>query len=408
MKNERENRAKGKLKLSTLKLNTLLEITTAINNNSSRESLFDILRNVLSRELDIGKFVLFTLESSWKIALIEGVNQQSAKSVNIDRIIESYHNIEVLSGKNALEQSEFDIIIPVFHKNSPLAYLLLADVGEEKMEISPIIKHLKFIQTLANIIVVALENKRLNQEHIKQIEVQKELDLAQRMQSLLIPQKLPNNKFIKVEAFYKPHSEIGGDYYDVVKLDQKRTAFCMADVSGKGISAALLMANFQANLRALLPLTNNLNELVVACNQKIIEAANYEKFITLFIAIYDKESKQLEYLNAGHQAAICIQKNQVKLLQTGSTVLGMFDKLPTISSDKIKIEKGDKLYCYTDGLSELSNASGEQIETEGLAKLIQSKPSISTAIKSIKKYIEASALSENKDDISFLAVDFRA
>lgn len=408
MKNERENRAKGKLKLSTLKLNTLLEITTAINNNSSRESLFDILRNVLSQELDIGKFVLFTLESDWKIALIEGVNQQSAKSVDLDRLIERYHNIEVLSGKNALEQTEFDIIIPVFHKNSPLAYLLLADVGEEKMEISPIIKHLRFIQTLANIIVVALENKRLNQEYIKQIEVQKELDLAQRMQSLLIPQKLPNNKFIKVEAFYQPHSEIGGDYYDVVKLDQKRTAFCMADVSGKGISAALLMANFQANLRALLPLTNNLNELVEACNQKIIEAANYEKFITLFIAIYNKESKQLEYLNAGHQAAICIQKNQVRLLQTGSTVLGMFDQLPTISSGKIKIEKGDKLYCYTDGLSELSNASGEQIETEGLVELIQSKPDISSAIKSIQKYIKASELSVNKDDISFLAVDFRA
>lgn len=404
----RENRTKGKLKLSTLKLNTLLEITTAINNNSSREALFDILRNVLTKELDIGKFVLYTLESTWQIALIEGVNQQSAKSVDLNQLFERYHNIEVLTGTNALEQTEFDIIIPVFHKNSPLAYLLLADVGEEKMEISPIIRHLKFIQTLANIIVVALENKRLNKEYITQIEVKKELELAQRMQSLLFPQKLPDNKFIEVKAFYEPHSEIGGDYYDVVQLDKNRTAFCMADVSGKGISAALLMANFQANLRALLPLTSNLKELIVACNQKIIEAAHYEKFITLFIAIYDKKSQKLDYLNAGHQASICIQGNQVNLLQTGCTVLGMFDELPTISSAQIKINKGDKLYLYTDGLSELSNSNGEQIETRGLVELVYDKPNITEAIRNIHQHIKANKSSDIKDDISFLAVDFRA
>lgn len=408
MKSEKENRTKGKLKLSTLKLNTLLEITTAINANSSREDLFDILRNVLSKELGIGKFVLFTLESSWKIALIEGVKQQSAESVDLNRLINHYHNIEVLSGKNALEQSEFDIIIPVFHKKSPLAYLLLADVGEEKMEISPIIKHLRFIQTLANIIVVALENKRLNQEYINQIEVRKELDLAQRMQSLLFPQNLPDNEQLKVEAFYQPHSEIGGDYYDVVTLDQNRTAFCMADVSGKGISAALLMANFQANLRALLPITSSLEELIIACNQKIIEAAHYEKFITLFIAIYHHQNGKLEYLNAGHQAAICIQKNKVELLHDGCTVLGMFDKLPSIKTGSTTISKGDKLYCYTDGLSELSAPNGEQIETEGLVQLIKDKKGIAEAINRIQEYMKENQFSAIKDDISFLAVDFRA
>ncbi|MEX2379236.1 MAG: PP2C family protein-serine/threonine phosphatase, partial [Vicingaceae bacterium] len=271
-----------------------------------------------------------------------------------------------------------------------------------------IIRHLRFIQTLANIIVVALENKRLNKEYITQIEVKKELELAQRMQSLLFPQKLPDNEFIEVKAFYQPHSEIGGDYYDVVQLDKNRTAFCMADVSGKGISAALLMANFQANLRAQLPLTSDLKELIIACNQKIIEAAHYEKFITLFIAIYDKKSRKLDYLNAGHQAAICVQSGQVKLLQTGCTVLGMFDELPTISIAQIQLNKGNKLYLYTDGLSELSNANGEQIETDGLVELIVDKPNITEAIKSIQHYIKANESSEIKDDISFLAVDFHS
>jgi len=406
MKSEGVNRVKGKLKLSSLKLNTLLEITTAINNNSSREALFDTLRNVLTQELDIGKFVLFTLESSWKIALIEGVNIESAKAVEIDTLIQKFKNIDVLAGKNALQQEEFDIVIPVFHKERPLAYLLLADVGEEKLEISPIIKHLRFIQTLANIIVVALENKRLNKEYIKQIEVKKELDLAQKMQSLLFPQKLPNNEFIEVKAFYQPHHEIGGDYYDVIKIDEDRTAFCIADVSGKGISAALLMSNFQANLRALLPLAKNLKEVVIQCNQKIIEAAHFEKFITLFIAIYNKKEKSLEYLNAGHQAAILFSEDKNKQLTKGCTVLGMFDQLPCIDMGIIPINKGDQLYCYTDGLSELSDDRGNQIETEGLINLLKEQD-ISSSVHKIKTLVKRRSESDTFDDISFLAVDFR-
>lgn len=406
MKSEGVNRVKGKLKLSSLKLNTLLEITTAINNNSSREALFDTLRNVLTQELDIGKFVLFTLESSWKIALIEGVNIESAKAVEIKTLIQKFKNIDVLAGKNALQQEEFDIVIPVFHKERPLAYLLLADVGEEKLEISPIIKHLRFIQTLANIIVVALENKRLNKEYIKQIEVKKELDLAQKMQSLLFPQKLPNDEFIEVKAFYQPHHEIGGDYYDVIKVDDNRTAFCIADVSGKGISAALLMSNFQANLRALLPLSKNLKDVVIQCNQKIIEAAHFEKFITLFIAIYNKKEKSLEYLNAGHQAAILFSEDKNKQLTKGCTVLGMFDQLPCIDMGVTPIKKGDQLYCYTDGLSELSDDIGSQIETEGLINLLKEQD-ISSSVHKIKTLVNNRSESDTFDDISFLAVDFR-
>lgn len=408
MTEEKTNRAKGRLKLSNLKLNTLLEITNSINHNKSKEELFAILTHALKIELLIGKFALFTFDNKWQLSLVEGVKKETASKVDLDYIVKTYPNIEVLNKTDEKSLAVFDIVIPVFHKNKPLAYLLLADLDGEKIEISPIIKHLKFIQTLANIIVVALENKRLNKEFIKQVEVKKELELAQKMQTLLFPRQLPMEEKLCIKSIYKPHNEVGGDYYDVIKIDQDRTAICIADVSGKGFSAALLMANFQANLRALINVEKSLEQLVLACNQKIIEAAKYEKFITLFIAVYNAKDHTLEYLNAGHHPAILIRENENVELRKGCTVLGMFDHLPSIETDSIKVKAEDKLVCFTDGLTELEQ-KGRQIGIAGIQHLFQH----SQSIEAIVSQIEALAMSlkkqsEVEDDITLLGAEFLA
>ncbi len=406
MTDEKTNRAKGRLKLSNLKLNTLLEITDAINSNSSKEELFGILEHVLLKELHIGKFVLFSFDKEWKVALTSGIKQEQAESVDLELIINNYDQIDVLNSSEDSNLKEFDIVIPVFHKNKPLAFLLLADFDGEKIEISPIIKHLKFIQTLANIVVVALENKRLNKEYIKQVEVKKELELAQKMQTLLFPRNLPNTNKLVVKSFYKPHNEVGGDYYDVIQLDDSRTVLCIADVSGKGFPAALLMANFQANLRALLTVECDLKKLIEECNQKVIESANYEKFITLFIAVYNADKKEIEYLNAGHQPALLIKNKNAVELKKGCTVLGMFDELPSIELEKIKITDNDKLFCFTDGLTELEH-NGEQIGVEGLIQRIEHQNSIEEIMHQIESLaVEIKKSSSIEDDITLLGAEF--
>ncbi len=115
------------------------------------------------------------------------------------------------------------------------------------------LKHLNFIQTISNIIIVAIENIRLHNESLRQEALKKELELASRMQKMLIPDNshMPRSPEIIVNGFYYPHYEVGGDYYDCLKLSETKTGFCIANVSGKGMSAAILMSNFQASLRAL-------------------------------------------------------------------------------------------------------------------------------------------------------------
>jgi len=175
--------------------------------------------------------------------------------------------------------------------------------------VSPVIKHLHFVQTLSNIIVVAIENIRLFNESLRQEALKKELELASKMQSMLIPRKetLPRNEKLHLTAFYHPHFDVGGDYYDCIILNKDEVGFCIADVSGKGISAALLMSNFQANLRALFTHEISLPALVERLNERVISSANGEKFITLFIAKFNYRTNDLVYINAGHNAPYSIR-----------------------------------------------------------------------------------------------------
>ena len=407
MKLDKTSRVKGRLELSNSKLNTILEITNAINENSSKHKLFSILKKVLVEDLNIGSFTLFTFNEKWRVSLNEKVESTILDKIDIQKVEKSFKEIEILNSTTISGLECFDIVIPVYHNENPLAYLLLADLEDEKIEISPIIRHLKFIQSLANIIVVALENKRLTKEYIKQIAVKKELELAQNMQSLLFPRKLPNSKNLEVNAYYEPHSEVGGDYYDLVELNDHKTAITIADVSGKGMPAALLMANFQANLRALLNITSDLKELVKLCNNKVIESANYEKFITLFICIFDSKARTLEYLNAGHQPGILKVNNQFRLLNQGCTVLGMFDELPKITSEVIKLEPYSTVLCFTDGLSELEDANNIQLEVEGLKKIMDKSNNLAELKDSLEDKIEElKEGSDLEDDITFLLAEF--
>ncbi len=407
MTEEKSNRARGKLQLSNTKLNTILEITRAINRNAPRDELFQFLKSILIKDLEIHRFAFFTFEAHWRLSLTEGIDKEDVSGINIYSIINSYDTIDVIHDTSEIGTNKFDIVVPVFHNNQAFAYLLLADIKGEKIEISPIIKHLRFIQTLANIIVVALENKRLYQEEIKQMAVKKELETAQKMQSYLIPRDLPNNEFLKASAFYLPNSEVGGDYYDVIKLPENRTALIIADISGKGMSAALLMANFQANLRAQLDIAKDLEDLILRCNKKVIESANYEKFITLFIGIFDHQKYTFEYLNCGHQPGILVTSNEKKELKKGTTVLGMFDELPMLNHGIEVIHPNDKFICFTDGLSELEDEFGFQIESEGIKRLMSHDDSLDRLQDKIEDKIDELAnISGLEDDVTYLIAEF--
>lgn len=151
------------------------------------------------------------------------------------------------------------------------------------------------------------------------------MEIASKVQSNLFPSKLPFNEHVELKASYLPHLMVGGDYYDYLPLVDNKFLFCVADVSGKGIPAALLMSSFQSGLRTLVRRTNDLEDIVRELNFLVKSNSHGERFITFFCAIIDLDMYTLTYINAGHNPPFYIQDKSIKELAKGSTVLGAFD-----------------------------------------------------------------------------------
>ena len=399
---EKVNKILSKLELNEFKLNSLLEITKGINNNFSIEKLLKIYEYILREQLGISRLILYNYDQKEWTCLLRYGAKGRARKINIQQDLIHIKEITVIESSSIASLNSFDIVIPIYHKNKPLSYLLIGDLNEDAIKISPTIKHMPFIQTLTNIIIVAIENKRFANESILQERTNKELEVASEMQRLLFPATLPSNNRVDVAARYETQQLVGGDYYDFIKINNQEYVFCIADVSGKGISAALLMSNFQANLKANIKYNHGnltLIDLVHQLNNDVNSAAQGEKFITFFIGYYNCTNRTLKYVNAGHNYPILSSGNDFKLLNKGCIGLGMFEKLPKVEMEELIIKPNDILVCYTDGLVELENDEGEQFETERLQEII--KHNFNLSMKNLDKII-FHELDRFKGDSDFL------
>ena len=409
----KENRSSLKrLQLSNYKLKTLLNITQAINDNQSTEDLLKKYERILRSELNIGRVLLFSFNEKWECRLASGILGESFSKIKVERDLLQYTDISILSSTVDRKRLHgFDVIVPVYHKDIPLAYVLIGDIDEERDGISPTIKHLHFVQTLTNVIIVSIENKRLFKENLRQARIKRELELASKMQAMLIPDAstLPKNEKISVSVYYNPHFEVGGDYYDFLELSENEYGFCIADVSGKGISAAFLMSNFQASLRAMFSQDTNLSDLVYKLNHTVTLNAKGEKFITLFVGKYNYLTKVLTYINAGHNPPVMYdpQTKKISFLQDGCIGLGMLEKIPSIKVGEIKIAPTTKLLCYTDGLVETENFDNIEFGTKEIENCISNKKSIGKIVVDIVKKVENHKGEKTYfDDISLIGIEF--
>jgi sigma-B regulation protein RsbU (phosphoserine phosphatase) len=375
-----EGKILEKLELKEFKLTSLLEVTRAINENFTTEKLLNIYQYILRDQLGISRLLLYTFDDEkWICSLKFGAKGQSRK-ISVLRDLSHIKEITVIESSAQESLNSFDIVIPVYHKNKALAYLLLGDLNEDRLQISPTIKHMPFIQTLTNIIIVAIENKRFANKSIEQERTKKELEMAKEMQKLLFPSNLPKNNRLEVAAHYEAKHLVGGDYYDFIQLNNEEYVLCIADVSGKGMGAAIVMSNFQANLKAIIKYNHQnltMQELVVLLNQSVNETAQGEKFITFFIAYYNSTKRKLKYINAGHNYPVLTDGKTARFLNKGCVGLGMFEELPVVEMEEIDIHRNDTLVCFTDGLVELENELGDPFENDRLVNLIHKNFSLS-------------------------------
>jgi phosphoserine phosphatase RsbU/P len=358
----------SQIQLKDFKLNSLLEITTAINTNQDVASLTKLFEFIVREQLGYDRFVLFNKQEHWNWLLRIGY-KGNVKDIHIENELGRFKEITTIESSHSALLMEFDIVVPVFHKEQPLAYLLVRGVDDHDKHLS----YMSFIQTLTNIIVVAIENKRMAKINVHQERFKKELEMASTMQKLLFPDDLPTNSRMDISAKYKPRHEVGGDYYDFIPLGDDEYIICIADVSGKGISAAMLMANFQATIRTLFQYQRfDMKTLMEELNKKVMSSAKGEKFITFFLAHYDATTRHLSYVNAGHNHPFITNGRVVEDLDKGCIGLGMLDELPFINVGEKDLSPNTTIVLYTDGVVELENEAEEFFGTDRLVNLVRS------------------------------------
>jgi sigma-B regulation protein RsbU (phosphoserine phosphatase) len=377
---------KAKFEIKELELNALLEITEAINNNLPEESLYKIYNFTLRSNLNIQKLALFVLDDEWSCKVSFGTNKRFHNA----SLLPAFKTIQDITHLREFEECDFtvfDIIIPVTHKSTTLALVFVGGLEHEEQRLQND-DGIKFIQALSNIIIVAIENKKLVRKQLDRESLRKELEIASDVQQFLFPDKLPYTDLLKIEASYLPHDMVGGDYYDYIPINKNQFLICVADVSGKGIPAALMMSNFQASLRTLLRQTPNLTDIVEALNFQVLENTKGEKFITFFAAIYDIGLKTMVYVNSGHNPPLLLdKKNGIRLLEEGSTVLGAMHPLPFLNEGFITGIDDFLLFCYTDGLTETLSEQDTEFGVETLLEYFQFDETFNKDLKSIHEDI---------------------
>jgi len=231
---------------------------------------------------------------------------------------------------------------------------------------------LEFLTSLGNLAMIALENTRLFREAIEKQKLEDELVIAREIQKGLLPSILPSIPGISIAAANISSKQVGGDYYEALRLSPTKWVIAIGDVSGKGTPAALLMANLQASIRALVPLGFTPAELTGRANDLMCENTGGSKFVTFFWGILDSDGPSLRYVNAGHNYPILFRRDgTVRRLDKGGMILGVLKTSTPYEEETVGFVAGDILVMYTDGVSEAMNRADQEYGEDRLERVVR-------------------------------------
>lgn len=230
----------------------------------------------------------------------------------------------------------------------------------------------EFIYSVGNLAIISLENNRLFQEALEKQKMEEDLLIARDIQRNLLPQSLPEYEEYDIAALNVSSKQVGGDYYDVIKLDDEKFYIAVADVSGKGVPASLMMANIQAFLQVICRQGIKIDEATGMINDLVTANTSEGRFITFFWGYINTQKNTLTYVNAGHNPPYLIRNGKIIKLEKGGIILGvMKTEIPYIF-EEVELIKDDVLILYTDGVSEALNLDFEEYSEERLQEVAKS------------------------------------
>lgn len=342
----------------------------------SLENLFDVTLDLALESVGAKRGILMTIENGDLLARAhrgEGFKISSAVRDKVMRdrasmLVQDASADALLKASQTIVQQRVKSLMAVpLQTETQVIGVLYVD--------SPNIVHpfdaddLSLLTVFANIAAIRIEHARLVEvEHAERLMMH-DLEQAADIQRSLFPQSAPKLPGLELSGRSLPCRSVGGDYFDYIPLADSRVLVVVADVSGKGLAAAILMSSLQARVQALAELETDVSKLVTRLNHSIKANTPDNKFITGFFAVLNPQTGEMEYTNAGHNAPVLARKSgHVELLTSGGPVLGILPSI-TYSGGRTRLEEGDVLVMYSDGVSEAANVTGEEFGDEPVGQI---------------------------------------
>lgn len=359
------NQANRKLDQRVYELNTLFDLSKEFNLLADREKISRIFKFALMGQLLIRSFFLIYRTDN-KIELLTSSNltedpspdllkdlfEQTQEITHVDR--------ELAESFPLLKKSNISSLVSISVQGRKIAVI---GVGHRANQKSLTESDYNFLKSLANLAVNSIQRTFLLEERIEKERMEEELLLAKTIQDKLLPDPIPAVEGLDLSASTESSYQVGGDYFDIAETPDGNHIFAIADVTGKGFAAALLMANLQSMLHILLPFEISLPLATERINDLIFENTPSDKFITFFWGKYFHQSGIFKYVNAGHNPPLLLRSGSETFteLSEGGLLLGAMECLTPYESKDVELFSNDIVVCYTDGVNE---AQGSDFEEE--------------------------------------------
>lgn len=368
-------------------LSAVNEMSKALVLHKSMDELLDQVMNLISENLPMDRGVLMLREGN-PLQLIPKVirinnrrlaNQRIAVSQSIVNVALDQHSSVLtydaqadprFKAKESVIKSNIHsaMCVPLWN-NKDIIGVIYSDrisILDQFTE-----DDLKLLTLLANLAAVKIENARLVEQSIEKEKMEKELALASQIQNDFLPKEQPVCKNFEIAGTHIPCHQVGGDYYDFISIAPDRLGIIVADVSGKGVGASLLMASLRAALHSEIHPRYRIRDLAAKLNDFVHRSSASNRFITFFFSELNTKTGDLTYVNAGHSPPLILQKTgEVCRLESCGLCLGMF---PSVAYDarKVSLKAGDVAVFFTDGITESRNRKNEEFSEEKLVGLIR-------------------------------------
>jgi len=390
------------------RLNSLFELSKEFALFSESSRVARLLVYSVIGQLFVSRFAVITFEDSGPDVLESKIDNERLLKIIADRNLQKLESAITGEGISAkykeLESLEIQLVVPMQIQGETRGLIFLGKrINNHEYSEADI----EYVYSVGSLAIISIENKRLFQEALEKKKMEDELDIARDIQKNLLPHDIPELHNFEISAINVSSKQVGGDYYDLIRLDDNNLCLSIADVSGKGVPAALLMANLQAFLKTIVRHGIELDEATALINDLVSENTSDGKFITFFWGVLNDDARKFRYVNAGHNPPLLIRNGEIIKLNIGGIVLGVMKTVTPYESREISLQKEDVIVMFTDGVSEAMNTKGEEFSDERLentAKRISHKSSPEILQDIRQEVINYTAGALQSDDITLMVI----